>query len=165
NETEQISHENRQHNGLTYTMDIDESLPDTLKRDETRLRQILLNLVGNAVKFTETGHIKLSAHVKDFSHGLTRINTDTDKDMDKNRVDIVFSVQDSGIGIPSEQQESIFESFKQQFDQRTHKYGGTGIGLTISRRLTEMMKGRISLESKEGEGSTFKIMLENVKVY
>ncbi|MCP5046304.1 MAG: response regulator, partial [bacterium] len=150
----------------------------TLMLDETRLRQILLNLVGNAIKFTETGHIKLSAYVKDFSHGLTRTNTDkTNTDKDKRQdgdliknpeegrsINITFSVQDTGIGVPPEQQESIFQPFKQQSGQSVRKYGGTGLGLSISRRLTEMMKGRISLESQPGQGSTFKILLENVEV-
>ncbi|MCP5050386.1 MAG: response regulator [bacterium] len=79
-------------------------------------------------------------------------------------MDIVISVQDTGIGVPPEQQELIFQPFKQQSGQSFRKYGGTGLGLSISRRLTQMMKGRISLESKQGKGSTFKIMLENVEV-
>ncbi|MCP4306454.1 MAG: hypothetical protein GY788_16620, partial [bacterium] len=153
--------------GLSFITDIDESLPDSLLLDETRLRQILLNLVGNAVKFTHTGTIKLAAAVSspDLNHLSTLIDTNKRKDKQENRrINITFSVQDTGIGVPPEQQESIFEPFKQQTGQSHRKYGGTGLGLSISRRLTEMMKGRISLESQPGQGSTFKIMLENVAV-
>ncbi|MCP4409854.1 MAG: hybrid sensor histidine kinase/response regulator, partial [Gammaproteobacteria bacterium] len=152
-EIQQIFSEKMETKGLSFITDIDESLPDSLLLDETRLRQILLNLVGNAVKFTETGHIKLSA----------RKGNET-KPGEPGEIGLIISVEDTGKGIPPEEQERIFQPFKQQTGQSVRKYGGTGLGLSISRRLTQMMKGRISLESQPGEGSTFKIMLENVAV-
>ena len=163
NEIRHIFREKTEGKGLSYITEIDESLPDSLMLDETRLRQILLNLVGNAIKFTDTGFVKLAVKrsgvkTKDFGHGLTRIDTD------KRRVDIVISVEDTGKGIPPDEQDSIFEPFKQQQGQSVSKYGGTGLGLSISKRLTEMMKGRISVESEPGKGSTFTIVLENVEI-
>ncbi|MCP5052620.1 MAG: response regulator, partial [bacterium] len=150
-EIELIFHERVAGKGLSYITDIDDSLPDLLLLDETRLRQILLNLFGNAVKFTETGTIKLTA-----KQGAITGQTD--------EINLIISVEDTGIGIPEEEQALIFQPFKQQSGQSIRKYGGTGLGLSICRRLTEMMKGRISLESQPGKGSTFNIMLENVAV-
>ena len=139
--------------GLLYTMDIDEEIPQTLLIDETRLRQILLNLVGNAVKFTDKGYIRVSMQ-KYFSH-----NTYMDK------VDIAISVEDTGIGIAEGDLERIFESFKQQHGQNDRKYGGTGLGLSISRRLVEMMNGELIVESILGEGSKFTVIIRDVDVY
>ncbi len=135
---------------LKFLLDIDKELPLGLVLDETRLRQVLLNLLGNAIKFTETGYIKLTA--KTFYTA-------------KDKVDFIISVEDTGIGIPSNQQGIIFESFRQQQGQSTQKYGGTGLGLPISKRLVEMMKGQISVSSQEGKGSVFQITLRDVKVY
>lgn len=139
--------------GLLYTMDIGEEIPQTLLIDETRLRQILLNLVGNAVKFTDKGYIRVSMQ-KYFSH-----NTYMDK------VDIAISVEDTGIGIAEGDLERIFESFKQQHGQNNRKYGGTGLGLSISRRLVEMMNGELMVESILGEGSKFTVIIRDVDVY
>ncbi|MCP5054085.1 MAG: response regulator, partial [bacterium] len=157
-EIELIFHERMAGKGLSYITDIDDSLPDLLLLDETRLRQILLNLFGNAVKFTETGHIKLTAKqgAQSDQPGLSAGTP--------GQINLVISVEDTGIGIPVEEQAIIFQPFKQQFGQSIRKYGGTGLGLSISRRLTHMMKGRISVESQPGKGSTFNILLENVAV-
>jgi CheY-like chemotaxis protein len=148
NEIEQIFHEKMTRKNLVYITDIDENLPDTLLLDETRLRQILLNLVGNAVKFTADGYIKLSAK----------------RGNETGQMDLVISVEDTGIGIPPREQELIFQPFTQQSGQSIREYGGTGLGLSICRRLTRMMKGRISVESEPGKGSCFKLILENVTV-
>jgi len=136
---------------LELIMEIDESLPKALLLDETRLRQVLFNLIGNAIKFTESGYIKLCAN---------KIETEDDH----SKLDLILAVEDSGIGIPADQQALIFESFRQQEGQSTRQYGGTGLGLAITKRLVEMMNGQISVESNPGKGSRFEITLHEVKV-
>ncbi len=120
----------------TISVQLHSDIPHGLSGDPTRLRQILINLVGNGVKFTENGTVKISA----------RIDAENK---------LLFSVKDNGIGVAQEKQELIFESFTQADSLTTRKYGGTGLGLTICKKLTKMMGGRIWLESSPGEGSTF----------
>ncbi len=130
---------------------VNEIVEDTyIGIDSLRLRQILLNIIGNAVKFTETGFVRIVMELKDNGAG--------DKDF-------VVSVIDTGIGIPIEQQEVIFQAFRQQDGQSTRKYGGTGLGLTISKRLIEMMNGTIHVESVFEEGTTFILNFNKVQVY
>ena len=136
---------------LELIMEIDENIPPALFLDETRLRQVLLNLIGNAIKFTDSGYIKLCAN---------NIYTEDDR----SKVDLILAVEDSGIGIPADQQALIFESFKQQDGQSTRQYGGTGLGLAITKRLVELMNGQILVESRPGKGSRFEIALHEVKV-
>ncbi len=109
--------------------------------DPARLKQIILNLISNAIKFTKDGHIIVRVRHSDISEGL------------------LFSVSDTGIGIPGDKQQAIFESFTQADSSTTRKYGGTGLGLTISRRLVDMMHGSIWVESEEGVGSTFSFVV------
>jgi CheY-like chemotaxis protein len=135
---------------LEFIMEIDETLPPALFLDETRLRQVLLNLIGNAVKFTDSGYIKLCAN---------KIYTEKDH----SKVDLIIAVEDSGIGIPTDQQTLIFEAFQQQNGQSIRQYGGTGLGLAISKRLVEMMNGEITLKSRSGKGSRFEIALHEVQ--
>ncbi len=137
--------------GLDFIVKIDDNLPKGLLLDEIRLRQVLLNLVGNAVKFTKTGSIKL----------LVNKLSKTEKDSGFN---LVISVEDTGIGIQKQEQEIIFESFRQQSGQSNREYGGTGLGLSISKRLVEMMNGQISVKSTLGKGSSFEITLFDVIV-
>jgi len=137
--------------GLAFKVNIDPSLPEKVLLDEVRLRQILLNLVGNSVKFTRKGYVKLGLHQLR-STGA------------EGTVGLAFSVQDTGIGIAEDQRALIFESFKQQDGQSTEEYGGTGLGLSITKRLVEMMGGDISVESDPGKGSTFTIALREVAV-
>lgn len=137
--------------GLSIIVDVDESIPKSLLIDSVRLRQILVNLVGNAVKFTEEGYIKLSAHVSNVDEHLSKL-------------DLVISVEDTGIGIYKDQKERIFNSFEQQDGQDNRKYGGTGLGLSISKRLVEMMGGDITVESIEKKGTTFTIYLFGVDI-
>jgi CheY-like chemotaxis protein len=141
--------------GLELNLEVDPDLPKALLMDALRIRQVLFNLVGNALKFTEQGYIKLAAH---------KVHSKESDLNETGKVDIVFSVQDTGIGIPPDQQQSIFEAFKQQEGQSTIKFGGTGLGLTICQRLVNMMAGKISLLSEEGKGSTFQVTLKNVSV-
>ena len=136
---------------LEFIVDIDDTLPPILLVDETRLRQVLLNLVGNAIKFTDEGYIKLSVRA-------------IYQAQYPQQIDLIFTVADTGIGIPPSQQEMIFESFRQQDGQSTRKYGGTGLGLAITKRLIEMMNGRISVSSYVGAGSIFEIILSAVQV-
>ncbi|NJO15520.1 MAG: PAS domain S-box protein [Thioploca sp.] len=134
---------------LNYQVEIDKQIPSTLRLDEVRLRQILLNLLGNALKFTDHGEIKLSV----YSHHQTEYT-----------VDISIAVADTGIGIAPDQQQIIFESFRQQDGQLTRKYGGTGLGLAITKRLVEMMNGHIAVTSCLDQGSVFTITLQGIQV-
>ena len=127
--------------GLHLEVEIPPETPDALWGDPGRLRQVLLNLVGNAIKFTEAG-------------GLIRIGAETESAADQEVV-LHFSVTDTGIGIPADKQQVIFEEFRQGDCSTTRKYGGTGLGLGISSRLVGLMGGRIWVESEPGHGSTF----------
>ncbi|MCP5054658.1 MAG: response regulator [bacterium] len=136
---------------LSFALEIGPHLPDELLMDEVRVRQILFNLLGNAVKFTSSGYIKLSVH-----------NSSIPEDQSKLR--LVFTIEDTGIGIPKDQQGLIFDVFRQQERQDSYKYGGTGLGLSITRRLVEMMGGTISVQSEPGKGSTFRVEFREVEV-
>ena len=126
--------------GLELAFEIEPNVPDVLIGDPGRLRQIILNLVGNAIKFTEQGEVVLS--VEQMTHV-------------QDEVQLRFTVRDTGIGIAPEKQESIFAAFQQADGSMTRKYGGTGLGLTISSRLVSLMGGKIWVESELGEGSRF----------
>ena len=137
--------------GIDFIIDIDESLPSILILDEVRMRQVLLNIVGNAVKFTDKGYVKLSVY-------------NLYPEEDRSKLDLVFSVEDTGIGIPEDQIGKIFGAFEQQKGQSYTKYGGTGLGLAITEKLIEMMKGEISVASEVGKGSVFNVVIKNVNV-
>ncbi|MDM8542984.1 PAS domain S-box protein [Desulfococcaceae bacterium HSG9] len=136
--------------GLKFVLETDRNLSEYLLLDEARLRQILFNLVGNAIKFTETGTVRLVAETQ--THDET---SDT--------VDFIFSVEDTGIGIPEKERQTIFNAFEQQNGQDIAKFGGTGLGLSITKRLTEMMGGGISVSGEKGQGSVFTVTLKNVR--
>lgn len=136
---------------LKYHIELDPDIPPNIILDETRIRQVLLNIIGNAIKFTDTGYIRLDAKL---------IN----KNIKYQTIDIEISIQDTGIGIPENQKQLIFGSFQQQDGQSTRKYGGTGLGLAISKRFVEMMNGHIIVNSEINKGSLFKIILNEVKI-
>ncbi len=126
--------------GLDFALFIHPQVPSLITGDPGRLRQIILNLAGNAVKFTDTGDISVSV--------FQEHETDTD-------VLLKFEVSDTGIGIPKDKIDTLFESFSQADASTTRKYGGTGLGLTISRKLCQMMGGEINVKSDPGKGSVF----------
>ncbi|MBF0232656.1 MAG: response regulator, partial [Desulfamplus sp.] len=131
---------NAEEKGLEFVFEIERQVPFNLIGDPLRLGQVLMNLAGNAVKFTEQGEIVISVSLDD---------------MNDDEVTLRFSVHDSGIGLYPEQIASLFEAFNQADDSITRKYGGTGLGLSICRQLTHMMGGDIWVESTPGEGSNF----------
>lgn len=137
--------------GLSILMDVDKNIPNSLLLDDIRLRQVLVNIVGNAVKFTEEGYIKISVYTTNVSNHLSKL-------------DLTISVEDTGIGIVPEERERIFNSFEQQEGQDNRKFGGTGLGLSISKSLVEMMDGDIVVQSTEQQGTTFFVFLYGVDI-
>ncbi|MDP4183135.1 MAG: ATP-binding protein, partial [Bacillota bacterium] len=130
--------------GLEVMLYIDPDVPCVLSGDPGRLKQILINLIGNAVKFTQEGFINIEVKKEAIS---------------EDAVFLKISVKDSGIGIPEEKLNILFQSFNQLDNSYSRKYGGTGLGLAISKKLVEMMNGNIMVESVEGEGSTFSLFI------
>jgi CheY-like chemotaxis protein len=126
---------------LELICDVSPDVPDAVVGDPTRLRQILSNLIGNAIKFTDHGEIVASVRPAEEHDGRVRLE---------------FAVADTGIGVAADKTEAIFEPFRQADSSTTRKYGGSGLGLAISRRLTEMMGGRIAVEPRPGGGSMFR---------
>jgi two-component system, sensor histidine kinase and response regulator len=133
-------HVQAQQRGLQFSLQVQPEVPDLLIGDPTRLRQVITNLVGNAVKFTREGYVAINVG------GVKR---------EKGDCLLQIDVRDTGIGIPAEKQAAIFEAFSQADGSTTREYGGTGLGLSIASRLVEMMGGEIWLESQPGKGSTF----------
>jgi PAS domain S-box-containing protein len=126
--------------GIDVRLDVTVGFPTHLRGDPVRLRQVLINLVGNAIKFTEEGYVEIRADQDHF---------------DAQGVRIRFSVRDTGIGIPADVQQRLFSPFTQADSSTSRRFGGTGLGLVISQKLVDLMGGRIGMESSEGEGSLF----------
>jgi two-component system, sensor histidine kinase and response regulator len=129
-----------QQKGLELVYEVQPEVPEALLGDPGRIRQVMVNLVGNAIKFTEHGEIFVCVDERSAGSATTALH---------------FAVKDTGVGIPVEKQEKIFDAFSQADGSMTRKYGGTGLGLTICVRLVEMMGGRVWVESQPGQGSTF----------
>ncbi|QDG54713.1 response regulator [Persicimonas caeni] len=149
-EVSSLMHVRAQEKQIPLVVEYDGDLPETIETDPTRLRQVLVNLVGNAIKFTDDGHVVLKV---DF--------------IDEAQSQIRFRVIDTGIGISETHQRRLFEPFAQADTSVTREFGGTGLGLTICRRLVERLGGRLEVDSTLGEGSTFTVImptgsLENV---
>ncbi len=144
--------------GLEFIINIDSKLPDNLFIDEIRIRQILFNLIGNAVKFTEKGYIKITVYAikEDKNIYTAKVSYPVQY------ITLVFAVKDTGIGIAKSQQMKIFEAFKQQDGQNSKTFGGTGLGLSITKRLVEMMNGNIAVYSEKEKGSIFKVQLQRI---
>jgi signal transduction histidine kinase len=148
-------------NNNRFMLEIDENVPEMLLGDPTKLSQIFINLINNALKFTRDGEVKVVAKVVETGDDYARIN---------------FAVSDTGIGIPEDKQETIFESFSQGSIEINRKYGGTGLGLTIVKKIVDLLGGEINLTSEVGVGTTFdfelnlfngkkEIILEKVNLY
>jgi CheY-like chemotaxis protein len=137
-----------QQKNLNFETRVEDAVPDRLVGDPMRLRQILTNLIGNAIKFTSQGRVELLVETEPgLRHPLGAASND--------EVTLRFSVSDTGIGIPAAQQQMIFEAFRQADGSTTRKYGGTGLGLAICSRLVDLMGGTIAVDSEPGRGSTF----------
>lgn len=134
---------------IQLTTEVDENIPRLLVGDPTRLNQILINLVGNAIKFTLEGGVHLKVSILN--------------DL-KDEIELKFSIKDTGIGIPQDSLTKVFDGFTQASNDTTRKFGGTGLGLTITKQLVELQKGTISVESKVNEGSVFTFILKFKKV-
>jgi signal transduction histidine kinase/CheY-like chemotaxis protein len=126
--------------GLKLSCDIRPNVPETIVSDPTRLSQIVTNLIANAIKFTAVGEIELKVSVDELIEDTARLH---------------FSVRDTGIGIPADKQQAIFEAFSQADASTTRRFGGTGLGLTISSKLVQMLGGKLWVESEVGKGSCF----------
>jgi CheY-like chemotaxis protein/acylphosphatase len=131
---------------IVLDLKLSDKFPKLFRIDGVRLRQILFNIVGNAIKFTEDGSVTIVANFNEDNESL------------------MIEVTDTGICIPENQQEKVFQAFRQQEEQSTRKYGGTGLGLTITKQLTEMMNGNIFVSSIHGKGSTFSVKFNNIEV-
>ncbi|MGL1958202.1 MAG: transporter substrate-binding domain-containing protein [Colwellia sp.] len=142
---------NVRNKNLDLILDVDPIIPPALLLDEARIRQVIFNLVGNAVKFTEQGTIT----IKVIAENENKVHSS---------IDLRIEVIDTGIGIESTEVNNIFEHFKQQEGQSVRKYGGTGLGLTISKRLTELMGGSLSVVSEVNQGSCFSVILNKVEI-
>jgi len=130
--------------GIELVCRVDDDVPESINGDETRLRQVIVNLLGNAFKFTETGEIGLEVSVRPGEDDF---------------LEIEFTVRDTGIGIPKDRLKRLFKAFSQSGVETTRRYGGTGLGLSISKRLCELMGGSISVESEPGAGSIFRFTI------
>ena len=137
--------------GITFKVDVESTTPRFLILDKNRVHQILLNLIGNAQKFTESGSIKLKVYSEQSKQDLRTIN-------------LFVEVIDTGIGIGADAVESVFNHFEQNNKETQNNYGGTGLGLAISRKLAEKMNGSLTAVSQKGEGSTFTLALKNVSL-
>ncbi|MBE7638612.1 PAS domain S-box protein [Sneathiella sp. P13V-1] len=131
--------------GIEFLSTLDETVPSLVVGDPVRLRQIVMNLIGNAIKFTAKGRVVLT------------VGKIEDKDAREGKLSI--QITDTGIGIPVDRQETVFDSFSQADTSVSRKFGGTGLGLSIVRKLTELLGGEVSLSSKEGVGTTFTVSL------
>jgi len=138
--------------GLEFITDIDKGVPSSIVFDEIRIRQVIINLIGNATKFTDFGQIKLC------------ISSSESPASTRSQIDLKIKVSDTGIGIAEGQKKKIFGTFEQVKNKKTDLFGGTGLGLAISKRLVEMMGGQITVESVVDKGSTFTVIIPGIEI-
>ena len=143
NSVESLMRPQTEKKGLTFRINRYEQLPSKIRTDFNRLRQCLLNLASNAVKFTEHGHVYVNVSLEDRN----------------SQAFIRFDIEDTGIGIPPGKQEAIFRSFTQADGSSTRVHGGTGLGLTIAKMLAELLDGELALTSTVDEGSVFSVII------
>ncbi|WP_373035257.1 transporter substrate-binding domain-containing protein [Sulfurimonas sp.] len=137
--------------GLKLTLEIDNEMPKAILVDKMRLNEILINLIGNAIKFTQNGYVKVVVVINDvYDHS--------------SKVDLTIRVEDSGIGIDKSEHNKIFNIFEQSQNQDVKKYGGTGLGLAISKKLSILMGGSLNVESELGKGAAFIVSLKNIDI-
>ncbi len=134
---------------LDFITIINKNVPPNILLDQARIRQVLFNIIGNSIKFTDKGSITLEINVKT---------------KNKNTINLLITITDTGIGISKSEQKTIFTAFKQSKNLHNQLYGGTGLGLSISKRLVEAMGGKIKLDSQPGKGSTFSILFPKIKI-
>ncbi len=142
--------------GLELACMIDPDVPPAILGDETRLRQILLNLLGNAVKFTEKGDVLVAVKA-------SQAGAENSEGAGPKQYELEFTIRDTGIGIPEDRMNRLFKSFSQVDASTSRRYGGTGLGLVISQRLSEIMGGRMWVESRVGQGTTFSFSIRAVE--
>ena len=146
NSTSQLFSYSAEEKGLELFFDIDPKLPNQIIGDPLRIKQVFNNLMGNAIKFTHQGHVKLSIKGEKYHH--------------EKKLALHVAISDTGIGMTQEQKDRLFTAFDQADTSMTRKYGGTGLGLTISKRLIEMMGGQINVESEKDKGSSFSFTIQ-----
>ena len=151
-EVKQVLFMSAKNKGISLSLVVDESVPEAIMTDELRLRQILLNLINNAIKYTREGSVEVSAEYNIFTENEVFSS-------------LKISVKDTGIGIPENDQKNIFKIFEQQDNQSTREYGGAGLGLAISTRLAERLNAQITVESKKGKGSCFELLIRTPEVF
>lgn len=135
---------------LLFSVDIEDNTPTCIALDQTRLRQVLINLIGNAVKFTSEGMVRVSIRGENIQYST-------------HRADLIIEIEDTGIGISRKNFKAIFSAFEQRHEDQGAIFGGTGLGLTISQQMVELMKGSISVESQAGVGSIFTVRFNNIE--
>ena len=148
NEIKMLYEEKALKKGISIVVNTSEDFPNILRLDEIRIKQIVFNVVGNAIKFTQKGYVQIN---------IDHINKSDEKG------DLIMSIEDTGIGIAKEYHDTIFEAFKQQAGQINRQFGGTGLGLAITKRLVEKMGGHINVQSELSKGSVFTITIPNVE--
>lgn len=149
---------------IDFVLNINDELRhQTIVIDGTRLRQVIFNIVGNAVKFTSNGYVKIDVGYKKYASAGEL--TDSKSGQGRSQfISLFISVEDTGIGIKEDQKDLIFEPFKQQSGQNTKQYGGTGLGLAITKRLTKLLGGTINVKSEFGRGTTFTLAFDKIEV-
>ena len=151
---------------IDFLIDISDGLPNAVFLDPLRFRQIIINLIGNSIKFTEKGYVRITAKHKYIEAGISYADDSTQTNLnkiDERHCDITLTIEDTGIGIPSDQIDKIFKPFEQVQGQSARKFGGTGLGLSISTKLVKLMNGIIKVTSEFKKGTIFTISFSNLQ--